>query len=91
MGQSLQDHLGSDAGRITESNGQMRQASGSSSFHHYIRHGFELAQQLAKHSMAAAIRAAADGVVADHTLQFTLPIGVGVLIEQHHGSICATV
>jgi hypothetical protein len=87
MGEGLEDHLSSDAGRIAESNGQAGQALGSSSFHHYIRHGFKLAKQLAKHTMAAAIRAAADGVIANHTLQFALPIGVGVLIKQHDRSI----
>ena len=87
MGQSLEDHLSSNPSRVAKSNGQARQASGSSSFHHYIRHGFELAQQLAKHAMAAAIGAAADRVIADHTLQFAPPIRVGVLIEQHHSSI----
>ena len=55
MGQSFQDYFGSNASRVAKSNGQARQASGSSSFYHYIRHGFELAQQLAKHAMAAAI------------------------------------
>ena len=52
MGEGLEDHLSSDAGRIAESNGQAGQALGSSSFHHYIRHGFKLAKQLAKYTLS---------------------------------------